>query len=271
MVIVTGDDVSGVRLAPLALITISGHISFDDPGAAQSLNPSTIRVVAQAVNSDDFAGIGVGAGGPPRPVKDDFTFELKTAPGRIGLIAIVQPAGVGNTWRLKSIHVNGSDVTDNGFEVGSQAVSGIEIEMTNRLQQITGTVTDARGEAVKDYTVALFSQDRARWKVATNRYFALGRPGADGGFKVATLPPGDYYAVALDALDASDWQDPDVLEGLSRVATTFTLTPGDTRALTLRLFTSAVANEKAREDCSSPGLCHCLVLSTFHFELRLSS
>ena len=249
---VTGDDVSGVRLAPVALTTISGHISFDDQSAAQSLNPSTIRVVAQAVNSDDFAGIGVGAGGPPRPVKDDFTFELKTAPGRIGLVAIVQAAGPASTWRLNSIRVNGSDVTDGGFDVGSQPVSGIEIEMTNRLQQIAGTVTDARGEAVKDYMVALFSQDRAKWK-GTNRYFALGRPGADGGFKVATLPPGDYYAIALDAIDVSGWQDPDVLEGWSRVAATFTLTPGDTRALTLRLFTSSVEKEKARRGLLLPG------------------
>jgi hypothetical protein len=164
---VTGDDVSGVRLAPVALVTVSGHISFDDPGAAQSLKPSTIRIITQAVNGDDFAGIGVGAGGPPRPVKDDFTFELKTAPGRIGLVSIIQ--GPSNAWRLKSIRVNGADVTDSGFEVGSQAISGVEIEMTSQLQQITGTVTDARAEAVKDYTVALFSQDRARWKVAVNR------------------------------------------------------------------------------------------------------
>ncbi len=234
---VTGDDVSGVRLAPVALTTISGHISFDGQSAGQSLNPSTVRVVAQAVNGDDFAGIGVGAGGPPRPVKDDFTFELQTAPGRIGLVAVVQAAGPANTWRLNSIRVNGADVTDGGFEVGSQPVNGVEIEMTNRLQQIAGTVTDARGEAVKEYMVALFSQDRAKWK-GTNRYFALGRPGADGGFKVATLPPGDYYAIALDTIDVQGWQDPDMLEAWSRVAATFTLTPGDTRALTLRLFTS---------------------------------
>ena len=72
---VTGDDVSGVRLAPVPLITISGQISFDDQSAARSLNPSMIRVVARAVNPDDFAGIGVGAGGAVRPVKDDFTFH----------------------------------------------------------------------------------------------------------------------------------------------------------------------------------------------------
>jgi protocatechuate 3,4-dioxygenase beta subunit len=230
---VTGDDVSGVRLAPVPLVTISGRISFDDQGAARSLNPSMIRVVAQPVNADDFAGIGVGAGGPSRPAKDDFTFELKNAPGRIGLIAIIQPAGPANTWRLNSIRVNGADVTDGGFDVGSQPVSGIEIEMTNRLQQVAGTVTDARGEAVKDYTIVLFSQDRAKWKV-TNRYFAIGRPGDDGRFRVSTLPPGEFYAIALDGLSA-DWEDPETLERLSRQASTFVLTPGDTRTLDLRL------------------------------------
>jgi protocatechuate 3,4-dioxygenase beta subunit len=236
VVAVTGDDVTGVRLAPLALTTISGRVSFDDPGAAQSVKPSAMRVVAQAVNGDDFAGIGVGAGGPPRPVNDDFTFELKTAPGRVALVSIIQ--GPSNTWRLKSVRVNGADVTDVGFEVGSQAVTGIEVEMTNRLQQVSGTVTDTRGGAVRDYTVALFPQDRTRWRMATNRYFALGRPDADGGFKVASLPPGDYYAIALESIDLSAWQDPDMLEAWSRVASAFTLTAGDTRTLTLRLFTA---------------------------------
>ena len=223
----------------LALVTISGHISFDDQGAAQSLNPSTIRVVAQAVNGDDFAGIGVGAGGPARPVKDDFTFELKTAPGRIGLVAIVQQAGPANTWRLKSIRVNGSDVTDSGFEVGSQAVSGIEIEMTNRLQQITGTVTDARGEAVKDYTVALFSQDRARWKARRIATSPSAAPAPTAGSRSRRCRRATTTPIALDAIDVSSWQDPDMLEGLEPRGRRRSRSPPATRAtLTLRLFTS---------------------------------
>ncbi len=254
MVNVTGDDVSGVRLAPVPLTTISGQISFDDQSAAQSLNPSTIRVVAQAVNSDDFAGIGVGAGGPSRPVKDDFTFELKTAPGRIGLIAIIQPAGPANTWRLNSIRVNGADVTDGGFDVGSQPVSGIEIEMTNRLQQIAGTVTDARGEAVKDYMVALFSQDRAKWK-GTNRYFALGRPGADGGFKVVDAAARRATTrLRSTRSDVPGWEDPDMLEGLEPGGVHLRRSRQATLArCTLRLFTSAVGPKRQRpgEDCSS--------------------
>jgi hypothetical protein len=44
--------------------------------------------------------------------------------------------------------------------------------------------------------------------------------------------------VALDRIESSEWEDPDTLEGLSGVATAFTLTPGDARTLTLRLFAS---------------------------------
>ena len=51
------------------------------------------------------------------------------------------------------------------------------------------------------------------------------------------LPPGDYYAIALDRVDPAQSQDPEFLEGLSRQASSFSLSPGDTRTLDLRLFT----------------------------------
>ena len=54
---------------------------------------------------------------------------------------------------------------------------------------------------------------------------------------MATLPPGDYYAIALDHADPADWSDPDFLDSLSRPASTFSLSEGETKALDLRLFT----------------------------------
>jgi hypothetical protein len=214
-------------------VTVSGHVSFDDAGAAQSISSSSVRIAVQALNQDDLA-LGVGAMGGA--LKEGFVFDLKTAPGRIGLRPFITSApGTSSVWQVKSVRVNGIDVTDTGLDVGSQGATGIEIEMTNRAQQLSGTVTDANGAIVKDYVVALFSQDHARWKVPMNRYFALARPGDDGGFKVATLPAGEYYAIALDRIAPEDWEDPDTLESLSRLATTFALTPGDTRTLNLRL------------------------------------
>jgi hypothetical protein len=236
VVTVNGDDLTDVHLAPVVPATVSGRIFFDDPGAAQSLKPSALRVVWQALNPDDI-GIGV-AGGPAPTVQDGLTFELKTAPGRIALRVIVAPLTptTPSAWQVAAIRVNAVDVTDIGLDVGSQGVRDVEIELTNRSQQISGLVTDAKGGAVKDCVVMLFAQDHRRWIAAGNRYFSVGRAGEDGRFKVATLPPGDYYAIALDRSDPTEWQDPLFLEGLSRQASVFSLAQGETKTIALRLF-----------------------------------
>jgi hypothetical protein len=121
-----------------------------------------MRVVMQPLNPDD-ALLGIGTSPGPSPLRDDFTFELKTTPGPIGLRIVAQAAAVATAWQLKTIRVNGVDVTDTGIDVGSQGVNGIEIEMTSRLPQLSGTVADARGATVANYAVAIFSQDRPRW------------------------------------------------------------------------------------------------------------
>ena len=65
---------------------------------------------------------------------------------------------------------------------------------------ISGLVTNARGETLKEYTAIAFAQDREKWKVI-GRYQRIGRPDQDGRFKISGLPPGDYYIVALDKID----------------------------------------------------------------------
>ena len=50
---------------------------------------------------------------------------------------------------------------------------------------------------MKDYTVVVFARDSQRWTNAS-RYLGGGRPNQDGVYKVRSLPPGDYYAIALD-------------------------------------------------------------------------
>jgi hypothetical protein len=243
-VTVNGADVTGVLLAPIPAVSVKGRVVFDDPAAAQSMKASAIRVTAQSLSQDNLSPTG-----PPPALADDFTFELKVAPGPTALRANVTgqppaaatgPAPTGTSrpvWLVKSIRANGTDITDNGVEVGAQGLTGVEIELTNRLSEISGAVADGRGNVVKDYAVVVFAQDRARWTAAVNRYSSLARPGDDGGFKISTLPPGQYYAIALDRVDPIGWQDPDFLEGLSRQASAFSLTQGEMRTLDLRLFT----------------------------------
>lgn len=239
VVTVNGEDITDVRLTPVVPVTISGRVSFDDPAAAQSLMPSAIRVMAQPLNLDDSAIGFPGAGGFAPVLQQDFSFELKTTPGRMGLRAVIQPGPGGpNQWQVKAIRAGGTDVTDSGLDVDSRGATGIEIELTNRRQQISGKVADAGGDPVKDYIVLIFAQDRARWTAPLNRYLLRTQADANGLYKVSTLPPGDYYAIALDHADPTGWQDPEYLDNLVRQASTVSLAPGDTRTLDLRLFTT---------------------------------
>ena len=232
VVTVNGDDLSGVRLAPMVPATVTGRVAFDDAAAAASLKGSAISVMAQGLGDDPFYGPGNFG---QQPTHDDFSFEVKTMPGRIGLRVFVPSATPTTPWLLKSVRVRGVDVTDTGFDVSAQGVSGVEVEMTARAQQVSGKVTGQQGEALADYTVLVFDRDRARWALPLNRYFAIGRPNDTGVFKITSLPPGEYFAVAVDRVDLNDWQDPDTLEGLSSLATPFVLTSGDARTLDLRL------------------------------------
>jgi len=82
----------------------------------------------------------------------------------------------------------------------------------------------------------VFARDPARWTYAS-RYFGGGRPDQDGRFQVRGLPPGDYYAIALDYVDSSEWMEPEYLDRARSNASDVTLNDGETKSLDLRLKT----------------------------------
>jgi Carboxypeptidase regulatory-like domain len=228
-VTVNGDDVNGVRLATARMIIASGRVVFNDPAAAQSLRPSSIRLMGMPANPDESMMFMGGGGGA---VKDDYTFEVRMPPGKM-LIRLGGPPMPG--WTIKAVRQNGVDVTDTGVEFTAGGdVGGLEVEFTNQVTEISGLVTNARGAAVKDYSVLVFSEDRDRWGGNT-RYRAVGRPDQEGRFKIRTLPPGRYYVVAVEYLDPSDSGDPEYLDRVRTKATTLTVNEGETKVVDLRV------------------------------------
>jgi hypothetical protein len=138
-------------------------------------------------------------------------------------------------WSLKAVRQNGVDVTDTGVEFRSnESLEGLEVELTNHPSEVTGSVTDDQDKPVKDYAVVIFPQDRERW-TSTSRYFGSGRPDQDGRYKTSALPPGDYYAIALEYVDQGDARDPDFLDRIKDRATRFRLSDGESKALDLKL------------------------------------
>jgi hypothetical protein len=127
------------------------------------------------------------------------------------------------------------DVTDMGLTIDGSAAGELEVEVTSVLQDVSGQVTDGKGQLVSSYVVLIVTQDRDRWATAMTRSYAIGRPMRENRFAVRNLAPGDYYALAFGNLDMSDARDPEFLETLRSRASTFSLREGQTLSLDLKL------------------------------------
>lgn len=223
---VSGDDISNVVILTSKGTTATGHVTFD--GGTQPAGAGNMRVMAMATDGEGLVSMGGGAGA----VKPDGTFELKGLAGS----RIIRPFGLPQGWTLKSVRLNGQDITDTGIDFkGNDPVTGLEVVVTNKSTEINGSVRDASGNTVKDYTVVVFSDDPQKWTAAQNRYIAGVRPDTEGRFQVKNLPPGGYYAVAMDYIAQGEWGDPDLLDKLKAKATGITLGEGETKSLELKI------------------------------------
>ena len=237
VVTVAGGDVGGVRLAPVTPVTVSGRVVFDNPSAAGFLKPSAIRVNVQMLNPNDGPS---GLQSLPPALRDDFTFELEADPGLVMLRPAV-PGGVpglttgSQPWALKSLRVNGADVTNTGLELrAGENVSGIEIEMTNRPPEVSGTVTATGNAPAAGFSVIVFPQDRDLWTMPGPGLSAMMRSDQTGHFSTRNLRSGRYYILAVYELEPGASADPEFLQRAISRATPFSLADGETKTLDLR-------------------------------------
>jgi len=225
---VAGVDITDVRLVGTPPVSVSGRIAFDP---TQSPLPIGSNVMATPAYQDVLMGFGRMT---PGMAGADGAFTLKTSPGRRRL----DIPGLPNGWAVRAVRFRGVDVTNDGIEIkANQNVEDVEIDVTDRVTMVVGLVTDASGGASKDYVALVFPQDEHLW---TNpaRYIKVGRPDEDGRFRIEKLPPGEYYAVALDHFDFGSMSDPDLLRAQRTNATALSLGEGETRSIELRLTTT---------------------------------
>ena len=226
-VTVGGGDVTGVVLTAVKPSTISGRIVIGS-GDGSTLKTSAIRVGAFPAPTN---GVNFGPFPQPIAIAEDWTFQAKARQGQTRL----QVQGMQPPWNIKAVRYRGFDVIDSGLEVRpGEDLTGVEIEITNKATDLSGLVTNTRGEPVKDYWVVVFHRDREKWK-PPSRYIRTSRPDQDGRFKMAGVPPGDYLIVASDTLDPLQATDPDYLDRIQNRGSRFSLGEGETKTLDLKL------------------------------------
>ena len=240
-VTVTGADITDLQVTLTKRSTIRGRVVFT-PSVSSNGLPKPTAVDLGAMR--EWA-IGQQVRSPAR-IKDDGTFEVSLEPGHVqlrtnmvrGPNAPVTGAAGPNAplplWRLNRVIVNDVDVGDSGIEVPPNGtIENVIVEMTNHGADVTGRVTDAGGQVVRDCTIVIFAQDRARWTVQT-RFLSVSRPSRDDRFR-ARLLPGDYYAVAMSEVESNAWTDPDFLSAVREHAVAFSIADGETKTVDLRL------------------------------------
>ncbi len=206
---------------------MTGRVVFGDRQAPDRSLWENMRVSARPAEMIS----GPMMSNMPMPVQPDGTFELRGISGNV----LVRPVGVPQGWTLQAVEYNGQDVTDAPIEFkGTEEASGVRVILTSQTTEISGAVSNDRGQPEKDYTVVVFSEDSAKWGPLT-RFVSVGRPDQDGRYKVRNMPPGDYLAIALDYVQQGEWGDPAFLERMKSRATSLKLGAGETRALDLKL------------------------------------
>ena len=224
--VVGTEEVEGLTLVTAPGATVSGTI-VSDTGEAFDFRTQQLQVSGRAATPEVQ---GMGPGGGSR-IGDDWTFTLLNVADPI-VIRTSAPQG----WMLKSVFLNGQDITDIPMEFPpGQSASGVQIVMTKKIASVSGAVTDARGNPALDATVVVFPANEKLWTYQS-RFIRAARPDQDGKYRVAALPsPEQYLAVAIQGLEDGQAGDPEFLAAVRDRATKFDLGEGETKSVDVKL------------------------------------
>jgi protocatechuate 3,4-dioxygenase beta subunit len=216
---VTPSDITGLKIVMEPPGTISGTIVF--AGSASRTGPAPIRV--NPVTTSDDPGAFFFYNPNNGLVDTDGHFEIRGVSANVLLRAQLPPQ-----WMMRSVTLDGADITDEPLDVATQRnISGVVITLTDRLTDVSGAVTNTRGEPVKEYAVVVVPAEE-KAGTAQARYVRVGRPDQDGRFDVRALPPGAYYAAAVEMHEQGREWDPEFQRSIRQSGKTFTLREGET-------------------------------------------
>jgi protocatechuate 3,4-dioxygenase beta subunit len=230
---VNGAEVTNLILQTSPGSSIKGRLRFDASRDATTPNPSAIELSPIPVDVDASPSRTASA-----EIHPDWTFEVAGIIGPRRLQLLHAPS----EWALKEILINGIDVIDRLLPFGraDQSLSDVEVVLTDRVNEVTGRITDEAMKPVPGSFVLVFATDRDRWYPAS-RFLRAALAGSDGTFSLTGLPFGSYYAVAVRSVPSDGdeaWQDPQFLTSLIPRASAVTLGAAQKVPLNLRLATS---------------------------------
>ncbi len=229
-IVVDGVDIDNVALIASSGWSVAGKV-MTESGAPPAISRDRVRIITRSLAVN---GMGMSEGSPEgRPaIKEDWTFFAPGMPGPARL-AVTLPDG----WAVKAALHNGRDVADLPIDLkGGEALSDVQVVITDRVANVSGDLTDAAGTPLANGTIIIFAADPTKWYDGS-RFVRAARPDQKGRFQMTGLLPGDYFAVAVDYVEQGMWNDSEYLESLRVHVRKVTLAAGESQTISLKLVT----------------------------------
>ena len=210
-VVINGQDLSGLVLELHPGITVTGQLTFQATTLSPPTDLSRAQISIFPFMPDNSSMMVMG---PPPQAKVDgsgrFTIP-DVMPGKYRISAgMIGMQG----WVVDSITAGGQDVLDFPLEIkGARDVSDVAVVFGDRVSELSGTITNQKGEPATEQTILLYPTDQKYWTPSSRRIRTI-RAGADGLYNFRTIPPGEYRLTTLVDPEPGIWYDREVLEGL---------------------------------------------------------
>jgi hypothetical protein len=224
---VDGRDVTDVALVMNPAFSLSGQLAFD--GGAPPADLTRIRVTLSPAPGPDGPVPGASSSMATADASGRFTVT-NVVPGYYR----ISVAGVQGWWPESAI-VGSQDALDFPVEVRPGAsLNQVLVTMVDQQTEVTGVLSDSRGEPVPDYTLIIFPADSAYWTPNARRVQST-RPATDGRFSFRNLPAGDYRIATVLDPEPGSWTDPAYLRELETVSLQVPIRRGEKKTQNIRI------------------------------------
>jgi hypothetical protein len=223
------DNLDGIRLTPQSGGTIRGRVRFEG-GAGVRTQASQVFLLLRPAEDSEDAVSSFGLASLTAQLNADSSFEWKDVMPNHYFIQLSEGSATAD-WFLKSVAVDGCDVSESGFNVGNGMMT-LDLVASMNGASVEGVVTNATGEPVADAVVVAVPEARYR---RLSDHYRKATSDQNGRIRLRGLPPGDYTIFAWEGIEGEAYLNPDFIRNYEAQGKALHVSEGERVSLPVKM------------------------------------